>query len=250
MRISFLPYSLTSEDAWRLYDVLRSYRYGEVRTLRDLARRHRIYPRVVEAAFAAGLVRIEKRQPHTGRPSILARLEPDAVNKCPPAKLPSRLDRPQPSSFREEDFLRHYLCRRGMSAFWKRGTGSAADAYRKVYGQHRRITDGTARSAGARLARQPWMKAAFYLERRLMGHGGRLRWPVDLRSAAREWWQLIQGLNQGFGDWPADVAQIIRTAKTHPEAREGLKKLERFSTRHPPRGSLGLASVQPPLRTV
>ena len=133
-------------------------------------------------------------------------------------------DLPKPLSFREEDFLRHYYCRRGISRF---GGGSAAEAYRKVYGRHRAITRGSARSAGARLARQPWIRAAFCLDRRLMGHGGRLHWHRDLRSHAREWLELIRTVDK-FGDWPDDVAQIIRHANTHTEAIAGLKRIERL----------------------
>lgn len=45
--------------------------------------------------------------------------------------------------------------------------------------------------AGARLARRPWVRAAWYLDRRLQGTGGRLHWPDDMRSAWHTWIQLI-----------------------------------------------------------
>lgn len=223
MRLSFLPYKLTREEAARLCEIL-ARRHDRTRTLRDLERRHRVWPYVVEAAARAGFVRIEKRQPRTGRPSYVAVLEPDGVNKTTSAKLPSRHDLPKPLTFREEDFFKYYACRRGISRF---GGGSAADAYWRVYGQHRTITRASARSAGARLMRRPWMKAAFYLDRRMMAHGGRLHWPRDLYSAAWQWLNLVRAFNK-LGDWPADICFIIRHAKTYPEAVEGLRRLPRF----------------------
>lgn len=72
------------------------------------------------------------------------------------------------------------------------------------------------------------MKAAFLLDRRLMQHGDRLRYPDDMRSAGSEWRELIRDLDRAFLDWPRDVGQVIRSAKTYPEAMAGLVKLERF----------------------
>jgi hypothetical protein len=223
VRLSFLPYKLTREDAARLCAVL-ARQFDGTRTLRDLERRHRIWPHIAKAAAEAGFVRIEKRQPRTGRPSYVAVLEPDGVNKSQAAKLPSRHELPKPLSFREETFLQYYACRRGISRF---GGGSAADAYWRVYGCHRTITRASARSAGARLMRRPWMKAAFYLDRRMTANGGRLHWPRDLYSAAWQWLNLVRAFNQ-FGDWPADICFIVRHANTYPEAVEGLRRLKRF----------------------
>ena len=223
MRLSFLPYKLTREDAARLCEIL-ARRHDRARTLRDLERRHRVWPSVVKAAAEAGFVRIEKRQPRTGRPSHVAVLEPDGVNKAYAAKLPSRHDLLKPLTFREEDFFKYYACRRGISRF---GGGSAADAYMRVYSRHRTITRASARSAGARLMRRPWMRAAFYLDRRMMAHGGRLHWPRDLYSAAWQWLNLVRTFNK-LGDWPADICFVIRHAKTYPEAVEGLRRLPRF----------------------
>jgi hypothetical protein len=224
VRIWRSPYVLTHEDAVRLCAVLKRW-YDGRRTLRELERRHRVWPRVVKAAAAAGIVRIEKHKPHTGRPSYIAVLEPDSVNKCKAAKLPYRFERLLSLSIREESFLQHYLCRRGLRGFFP--GGSAADAYRKVYGRHRPLTLGSIRSAGARLARQPWMKAAFFLDRRMSHHGGRLHWPADLRSAARQWLQLVRMVNR-YGDWPADVCRVIQQARTYPDAVDGLRRLDRF----------------------
>ncbi len=223
MRLSFLPYKLTREDAVRLCKILVR-QFDGTRTLRDLERRYRVWPRVVEAAAEAGFIRIEKRQPPTGRPSRVAVLEPGGVNKSQSAKLPSRHDLPKPLTFREEDFLKYYACRRGISRF---GGGSAADAYMRVYGRRRIITRASARSAGARLMRRPWMRAAFYLDRRMMAHGGRLHWPRDLYSTASQWLNLVRSLNR-LGDWPADICFVIRHAKSYPEAAEGLRRLRRF----------------------
>ena len=228
MRLSFQPYTLTQEDTRRLVAVLG--RHGGSRTVRDLSRRHRFWSlAVLEAAAAAGFIRIEKRQPRTGRPSHVAVLEPVAVNKTPSAKLPRRRDVPSGLTFQEEDFLMRYSCRRGCSFFGGgRNAGSAADAYRKTYGRHHIITDASARSAGARLMRQPWMKAAFLLDRRLMHHGGRLHYPADMHSAGWQWLQLIRALDREFADWSADVGHIIRHAHTCLDACDEMLKLERF----------------------
>lgn len=226
MRLSYCPYALTWEDAGRLIAVLT--RRGDSLTVRDLERRHRIWTRVIDAAAAIRIVRIEKRQPHTGRPSLVVVLESHSVNKTRAAKLPFRQDNLRGLSIREESFLAEYWCPRGTPFFGPRGHGSAADAYRKAYGRHRAITPASARSAGARLMRRPWMRAAFYLDRRLMQHGGRLHYPADMHSAGGKWLQLIRNLDRAFIDWPADVGRVIRHASTYPEARDGLAKLERL----------------------
>ena len=54
MRLSFLSYKLTREDAARLCEIL-ARRHDRTRTLRDLERRHRVWPYVVEAAAAVAL---------------------------------------------------------------------------------------------------------------------------------------------------------------------------------------------------
>ena len=223
MRFSSQPYVLTFEDARRLRDVLLR-RYNGAVSVRDLTRSYGIDPCIIEAAAAVGIIHIETRRPQTGRPSRIAVISGDGVNKSITAKLPPRADIPKPLSFREEDFLRAYLCKRGRLWFGGRGAGSAAHAYRAAYGKHRTITPGSTRSAGARLARQPWMRAAFLLDRRMTGHGGRLHWPADLRSAGRQWLTLIRSINRTFDDWPADVCRAIQSAKTHPEALAALSR--------------------------
>ena len=229
MRFSFLPYVLNYEDARRLCATLLR-RYDGTLALRELNRRHRFPAHVTDAAAAAGIIRIEKRQPYTGRPSRVAVLEPDAVNKCVTAKLPHRCERPLPLNFREESFLCEYIRRWGTKHLGGgRGSGSAAHAYRKAYGKHRAITAASARSAGARLARRPWMKAAFYLDRKGMLYGQR-QLPADLRSSAREWLELVRAVNASFADWPADVRAVLRSVKTYPEAIKALAQLPRFNS--------------------
>jgi hypothetical protein len=223
MRVWQSPCNLIREDAERLCRILGRTADGTL-TLRDLQRRYRFSSQAMEAAEAAGIVRIEKRQPHTGRPSFVAVIEPDAVNKNIAAKLPSRAERPLTISIREEAFLFRYICRWGCRLFPGDSGGSAEEAYREVYGRRGRLTAASARSAGARLRRQPWMVAGFYLDRRLMAHGGRLQWPDDLRSAAPQWSYLIRILNR-LGDWPPRAAQIVRHAKTYGEAWDGLNAL-------------------------
>ena len=227
MRFSFLPYVLNYEDARRLCAALLR-RYDGTLTLRELNRRHHFPAHVTDAAAAAGIIRIEKRKPHTGRPSRVAVLEPDSVNKTQAAKLPYRRERPLPLNFREESFLCEYIRRWGTKHLGGgRGCGSAAYAYRKAYGKHRAITAASARSAGARLARRPWMKAAFYLDRKGMLYGQHPL-PADLRSSARHWLQLAKDLNASFNDWPEDVRAVLRNAKTYPEAIKALAQLPRF----------------------
>jgi hypothetical protein len=203
-RISFLPYQLNHEDALRICYALKR-RWDGTMTLRDLERRHHAYPHIVEALAAAGFMRIEQRKASTGRPSLVAILERRWSEQISAAKLPLRSEQPKPLSFREEDFLWQYGIKCGRIFLGgKRGSGSAADAYRKVYGGHRPITPGRARSAGARLARQPWMAAGASLQRRLLySGGGFVGWPRDLRNNCWKWLQLIGALGS---DWPPDVA--------------------------------------------
>jgi hypothetical protein len=216
------PYILTQEDAARLVAVLA--RRGGRLTLRDLYRRHRFVPYMVEAAAGAGLVRIETRKPRTGRPSQEVTLGAESVNKSAPAKLPRRGDIPRALTIREERFLQRYVCRRGTSFFGgPRGSGSAADAYRQTYGSH--LSPGSCRSAGARLRRRPWMRAAFLLDRRLMAHGGRTHFPEDMRSAGEEWLAVIAVLDQGGRGWPPDAARAMREARTCPAACSALVRL-------------------------
>lgn len=227
MRVWRSPCHLTHEDALRLRAVLLR-RFDGTRSVRDLMNRHRFAIQTLEAAAAVGIIRLEKRQPHTGRPSLIATLEPDAVNKTRAAKLPCRAERPLPLSFREEDFLIYYMCRRGMSPLAGfGGGGSAAEAYMKSYGSRRKLTAASARSAGARLARRPWMRAAFLLSRRLPLINQRAYQPDDLRSAGREWLQLASALCK-FGDWPADACAAILSVRTYPEAIARLRNLPKF----------------------
>lgn len=219
------PYILTQEDAVRLLAVLA--RRGGRLTLRDLYRRHRFLPYMVEAAAGAGLVRIEMRKPRTGRPSQEVTLGGESVNKSAPAKPPRRDDIPRGLTIREERFLQRYVCRRGTSFFGgPRGSGSAADAYRQTYGSH--LAPGSCRSAGARLRRRPWMRAAFLLDRRLMAHGGRTHFPEDMRSAGDQWLELIRLLDVAFVDWPAGVRRIMCAARTCAEAKGELLILRRL----------------------
>jgi len=244
-------YTLTREDADRLAAVLT--RHGGERTLRDLERRHRFWPHMVEAAAVAGVVCIEIRRPATGRPSRVAVLHAEMVNKTPSAKLPlfpekhgrnlvadrlpalpHRSDLPMPLTIREKLFLMNYWCRNGIGSgfFGPRGLHSAADAYRSVYGQGGRLKWVSAKSAGARLARRPWIRAAWFLDHRLQGTGGRLHWPDDMRSACHPWIQLIVEMDAAFDrSWPYDVAHVIRHAHTVWEAKDRLAKLDRFADR-------------------
>ena len=244
-------YILTREDAKRLLAVLT--RHGGERTLRDLQRRHRFWPHVVEAAAAAGVIRIEMRRPITGRPSRVAMQISGLVNNCGSAKLsgfgsesmesqveavvrslPTRDQRPLGLTIQEELFVMYYWFRRGMpgGVFGPRGEGSAAHAYRRIYGQSRRLKWSSVKSAGARLARRPWIRAAWFLDRRLQGTGGRLHWPDDMRSACHTWIQLIVEMDAAFDrSWPYDVAHAIRHAHTVWEAKDSLAKLDRFAGR-------------------
>lgn len=246
-------YTLTREDADRLAYVLT--RHGGERTLRDLERRHRFWPHMIEAAAAAGVVCIEIRQPATGRPSRVAVLHAEMVNKTPSAKLPlfsdqsaidrvagcisalpRRRDLPVPLTIREELFLMNYWCRNGIGGgfFGPRGLHSAADAYWSVYGQGGRLKWASAKSAGARLARRPWMRAAWLLSRRLSGCGQPFRFPDDMRSAGRGWRSLIQQLDRKFFSWPPDVTYALRHTRTLPEALERLRELGHFGQDSPP----------------
>jgi hypothetical protein len=215
------PYPLTVEEAQRLIRVLT--RHDGNRTVRDLYRRHRFWdPCILEQAAAAGIISIEKRRPRTGRPSVVAVLCADGVNKTHAAKLPRRRDLPRGITWREEDFLRYYSCRWGTRFF---GNDSAAATYRYVYGRHRALTTGSIRSAGARLARQPWMRAALIYDRRLMNCGGRLQYPDDMRSAAWSWLRLLYDLCRRYVDWPPAVGAVLRHARTFSEATSELDKL-------------------------
>ena len=128
----------------------------------------------------------------------------------------------------------YYWFRRGMpgGVFGPRGEGSAAHAYGRIYGRSRRLKWSSAKSAGARLARRPWVRAAWFLDRRLQGTGRRLHWPDDMRSACHTWIQPIVEMDAAFDrSWPCDVAHAIRHAHTVWEAKDRLTKLERFAGR-------------------
>ncbi len=107
----------------------------------------------------------------------------------------------------------------------RRGTGQA---YGRIDGRSRRLKGSSTKSAAARLAR-PWIRAAWFLDRRLQGTGGRLHWPDDMRSACHTWIQLIVEMDAVFDrSWPYDVAHAIRLAHTVWEAKDMFNRLERF----------------------
>jgi hypothetical protein len=219
------PYPLTSEEAARLVAVLA--RHGGTRTLRDLYRRHCFWDaRHLEQAAAAGIIRIEKRKPATGRPSVVAVLNSDGVNNSPPAKLPRRADLPLGLTWKEQRFLDRFAFRWGTSYFGEgRNGGCATNAYAAAFGLSRKTSRASDRSSASRLLRRPWIEAGFLLDRRLMNFGGRIHWPTDLRSAADEWIGLLLTLDRLWSQWPLDVASAIRRARTYPEAIGGLRDL-------------------------
>ena len=110
-----------------------------------------------------------------------------------------------------------------------RREGSAAHAYGRIDGRSRRLKGSSTKSADARLARSPWIRAAWFLARRIQGTGGRLHWPDDMRSACHTWIKLIVEMDAAFDrSWPYDVAHAIRLAHTVWEAKDMLSRLERF----------------------
>jgi len=219
------PYPLTSDETARLVAVLA--RHGGTRTLRDLYRRHRFWDAShLEQAAAAGIIRIEKRKPAIGRPSFVAVLNSDGVNKSPPAKLPRRADLPLGLTWKEQRFLARFAFRWGTSYFGEgRNGGCATNAYAVAFGLARKTSRASDRSSASRLLRRPWIEAGFLLDRRLMNFGGRIHWPTDLRSAADEWIGLLLTLDRLWSQWPLDVASAIRRASTYPEAICGLRDL-------------------------
>jgi hypothetical protein len=219
------PYPLTSDETARLVAILT--RHGGTRTLRDLYRRHCFWDaRHLELAAAFGIIRIEKRKPATGRPSVVAVLNSDGVNNCPPAKLPRRADLPLGLTWKEQRFLDRFAFRWGTSYFGEgRNGGCATNAYAAAFGLSRKTSRASDRSSASRLLRRPWIEAGFLLDRRLMNFGGRTHWPTDLRSAADEWIGLLQILDRLWSPWPLDLASAIRRARTYPEAIGGLRDL-------------------------
>ena len=219
------PYPLTSDETARLVAVLT--RHGGTRTVRDLYRRHRFWDAShLELAAAAGIIRIEKRKPATGRPSVVAVLNSDGVNNSPPAKLPRRADLPLGLSWKEQRFLARFAFRWGTSYFGEgKNGGCATNAYAVAFGLARKTSRASDRSSASRLLRRPWIEAGFLLDRRLMNFGGRIHWPADLRSAADEWIGLLLTLDRLWSQWPLDIASAIRRARTYPEAIGGLRDL-------------------------
>jgi hypothetical protein len=216
------PYPLTSDEVARLVAVLA--RHGGTRTLRDLYRRHCFWDaKHLELAAAAGIIRIERRKPATGRPSVVAVLNSDGVNNSPPAKLPRRADLPLGLTWKEQRFLDRFAFRWGTSYFGEgRNGGCAAQAYRAAYGGGRPMRPASARSAASRLLRQPWMRAALIYQRRLGPFGPVYRWPDDMRSADVQWLELLRGLNRKGADWPPCVVAILRSARNFGEASSAL----------------------------
>ncbi len=227
MRLS--RYTFTREDADRITRVLS--RHGGARTLRDLRRRHRFWPRVIEAAESAGIVRIEERKPRIGRPSRVAVLIPPVGNFNPSANLPARISRPLSLSIREELFLGQYWLQGGFRFNrFQRGEHSAGDAYMRVFGRGRHMSRNTARSAGGRLARRSWMLAAWRLQVRLLhspgyhAEGYKFIFPDDMRSAGREWQLVIYWLEHEFQrSWPMPVLEAAANARTVHEFGEMLR---------------------------
>lgn len=110
-----------------------------------------------------------------------------------------------------------------------RREGSAAHPYGRIDGRSRRLKGSSTKSADARLAHRPWIRAAWFLARRLQGTGGRLHWPDDMRSACHTWIQLIVEMDAAFDrSWPSDVAHAIRLARTVWEAKDMFNRLEQF----------------------
>lgn len=224
-------FTLTREDADRLLAVLA--RRGGRLSFRDLYRRHRFLPHVLEAAATAGVVAIAIHKPRTGRPSRMVVMDPDTVNKLESAKLPRRRSLPKGLTLREECFLGRYLCPHGLRLRgFPRGQGSAADAYRRAYG--RTIPPGTARSAGARLARQPWIRVGILLNQRLLGYGRPWQYPADLRSSAETWLAVINTLDRAAGGWSARHRQIIASAHTINDAIAGILEIGPWESASPP----------------
>lgn len=110
-----------------------------------------------------------------------------------------------------------------------RREGSAAHAYGRIDGRSGRLKGSSTKSAAARLAHRPWIRTTWFLDRRIQGTGGRLHWPDDMRSAYHTWIQLIVEMDAVFDrSWPYDVAHAIRLAHTVWEAKDMLRRLERF----------------------
>ncbi len=229
MRLS--RYTFTREDADRITRVLS--RQGGASTLRDLHRRHRIWSRAVDAAERAGIVAIETRRPRIGRPSRIARLTLDVGNIYPPAEFPTRSSRPLSLSVREELFLAQYWLKGGYRFNrFQRGSHSAGDAYQRVFGRDRHMSRNTARSAGGRLARRPWIDAAWRYLIRLthtpgfQSEGYRLQYPDDIRSAGAAWQALLFFLDCEFSStWTPEVVSAAANARTIEQFRDALESV-------------------------
>jgi hypothetical protein len=224
-------YKLVREDAFRLVAIIK--RHGGFRTLRDLDRRHRFWKHMIDAAEYAGIIQIETRKKRTGRPSVGAIVAPGNSEQNLAANLPLRKDRMQTLTFPEELFCLEYYCRRGMSCSFfgmGRGSHSAADAYRRVYGRRHRLTAASARSAGSRLARRPWMKAGWLYCLRVFKFNqfpNRGCWfPDDMRSDDERWLKLLRWIEWEFtADWTPAIRIAIGFSKNFPEACEAMKRV-------------------------
>lgn len=184
-------------------------------------------------AAELGWIEIEIRKPRTGRPSRVVKFA--AVNKCHAAKLPPyRRHLPQALSNRHWLFVRRYWCKKGIGGFLgPAGHGSAFHAYRSIYrhsGAEKPTKRASAKSSAARLARQPWIRAAWLFDVRLMrfsGLAGQGRdFPSDLRSAGSGWLRLLRWLDRTFtSDWPLEVRSAVASAGTIETARAALRVL-------------------------
>jgi hypothetical protein len=212
---------LRLERLHRLYSILVRIP-GHAVSVRDLCRTYGMKRWELSQAEATGWIEFQKRKPPTGRPSLLCQIR-KKVNTNAPAKLPPLRGRRNRSlSLREREFLNLYLCPYGVSILVGNGH-SAAWAYRKVYGRHRDLTEASIRSAGARLARRPWMWAARILSCRLHFFAAYWDWPCDMRSHGRGWCRLVSILDSEFLDWPFDIALEVSRSRTVTEAAGFLK---------------------------
>ncbi|RYD31839.1 MAG: hypothetical protein EOP86_17040 [Verrucomicrobiaceae bacterium] len=221
---------LCRERLGRIQTIL-SRANGHPVSVRDFLRTFRVLEWELDQAATLGWVEITVRKPKTGRPSRI--VTPAPVNKIGAAKLPPyRSGIPNGISHRHQAFLVRYFCKGGLAyGFGTGGTGSPFDAYSRVYAQQgtsKPPARASRRSAGARLARQPWMKAAFLYRCRLCLSPGHCKYrpfeyPSDLRSRGKDWVILLQTLDRHFRrqppyDWPEEVSLAIADGRTVEEA--------------------------------
>lgn len=202
-------------------------------TVREFARRFSVWEWELEQAAELGWIEIEIRKPRTGRPSRVVKSAP--VNKSGAAKLPPyRRHLPQELSNRHWLFVRRYWCKGGISGFpGPAGHGSAFHAYRSIYcqpGAEKPTKRASAKTSAARLARRPYIRAAWLFDVRLMRFSGTqgegVDFPRDMRSAGSDWLRLLRWLDRTFDcTWPREIREAIASARSIDNARRALRAL-------------------------